>query len=247
MDEGVSKVGSKSSGAWFGRCAEGMDRRRYVSLVTVGVLVSCVLVGAFVAWDYSGVAGTFLTSLVSRLWMVPLAMLRLRHLGQSAWGAGWLFLPLFGDLFLIVWAVMGLGKRKALAWGLGGALIYLVAFGVAGAVGEEIGWARFQQEFSVAELGCDDLFRQQLLASPLATANADNANAVIAGIQSVRVQECGYNSWGPVVVQVSRARDGAVDVYFSPREGGVRWVYLPDRGTWYEGYGDGGLVPSEGS
>ena len=39
-------------------------------------------------------------------------------------------------------------------------------------------------------LDCDNLLQQQLLASPLATANADNANAVIAGIQSQRPVVC---------------------------------------------------------
>ena len=251
MDEQMPMVGTKPEGGWSGRQAKGMDRRRYVALLSVGVLASAVLMGALVAWGWVGGAGMVLTSLVSLLWMAPLAVLRLRYLGQSAWGAVWLFLPLFGDLFLIVWAVMGLEKRKALAWGFGGAALYLVVFGVSGAVGEVIWWDSVLPEsgvteFGVTEFGCDDLLRQQLMASPLATENVDNANAVVAGIQAQRPSDCGYHSWRSLIVQVNRTPDGAIDLYFSPREGGVRWVYLPDRGTWYEGVGNGGLVPSAG-
>ena len=247
MDERMHGVGSKPAGGWFGRQAVGMDRKRYVSLLAVAVLASAVLMGVLVAWGYGGDTGIVLVSLVSLLWIMPLAVLRLRYLGRSAWGAGWLFLPLFGDLFLIVWAVMGLEKRKALAWGFGGVLLYLVVFFGAGVVGEELWWASVQPEFGGQELGCDGLLRQQLLATPLATSNVDNANAVAAGIQGVRASECGYHVWRPVIVQVGRTPDGIVDVYFSPREGGVRWVWLPDQLAWYEGVGDGGLVPITGS
>ena len=247
MDERMSVVGSKPSARWVGRQADGMGRTRYVALLAVGVLASAFWTGVLVAWGYGGVGMTVLTSLVGALWMVPLAVLRLRYLGQSAWGAVWLFLPLFGDLFLIVWAVMGLEKRKALAWGFGGMVLYFAVFGGAVVAGDELWLASLQPELGVPELGCDGLLRQQLLASPLAGAHADNANAVIAGIQSVRASDCGHHVWRPVIVRVSMTPKGVVDVYFSPREGGERWVWLPDQGAWYEGVGDGGLVPSAGS
>ena len=48
-------------------------------------------------------------------------------------------------------------------------------------------------------LDCDNLLMQQMLASPLATANADNANAVIAGIQSQRPSDCPQDTWNPWV------------------------------------------------
>ena len=52
-------------------------------------------------------------------------------------------------------------------------------------------------------LDCDNLLQQQLLASPLATANADNANAVIAGIQSQRPVVCPPDIWNPWVVETA--------------------------------------------
>ena len=52
-------------------------------------------------------------------------------------------------------------------------------------------------------LDCDNLLQQQLLASPLATANADNANAVIAGIQSQRPSDCPLDIWNPWVVETA--------------------------------------------
>ena len=48
-------------------------------------------------------------------------------------------------------------------------------------------------------LNCDHLLMQQLLVSPLATANADNANAVIASIQSQRPSDCPQDTWNPWV------------------------------------------------
>ena len=50
-------------------------------------------------------------------------------------------------------------------------------------------------------LDCDNLLQQQLLASPLATANADNANAVISGIQAQRPSDCPPDTWNPKVNQ----------------------------------------------
>ncbi len=49
-------------------------------------------------------------------------------------------------------------------------------------------------------LDCDNLLQQQMLSSPLATANADNANAVIAGIQAQRPADCPPDTWNPWVV-----------------------------------------------
>ena len=46
-------------------------------------------------------------------------------------------------------------------------------------------------------LDCDNLLQQQLLASPLATANDDNANAVISGIQAQRPSDCPPDTWNP--------------------------------------------------
>ena len=153
MDERMSVVGSKPSARWFGRQADGMGRTRYVALLAVGVLAIAVWTGALVAWGYGGGLMTVLTSLVGLLWIMPLAVLRLRHLGRSAWGAGWLFLPLFGDLFLIVWAVMGLEKRKALAWGFVGAVLYFAVFGGAVVAGEELWWASVRPDLGVAGVG----------------------------------------------------------------------------------------------
>ena len=48
-------------------------------------------------------------------------------------------------------------------------------------------------------LDCDNLLQQQLLASPLATANKDNANAVISGIQAQRPSDCPPDTWNPWV------------------------------------------------
>ena len=49
-------------------------------------------------------------------------------------------------------------------------------------------------------LDCDNLLQQQMLASPLATANDDNANAVIAGIQAQRPADCPPDTWNPWVI-----------------------------------------------
>lgn len=63
-------------------------------------------------------------------------------------------------------------------------------------------------------LDCDNLLQQQLLSSPLATANADNANAVIAGIQAQRPSDCPPDTWNPVVTGTAAA--GAFDVNVPP-------------------------------
>ena len=54
-------------------------------------------------------------------------------------------------------------------------------------------------------LDCDNLLQQQMLSSPLATANADNANAVIAGIQAQRPADCPPDTWNPWVKNDSAA------------------------------------------
>ena len=54
---------------------------------------------------------------------------------------------------------------------------------------------------SSTALNCDHRLMQQFLASPLATANAANANAVIAGIQSQRPAECPPDTWNPWIVE----------------------------------------------
>ena len=63
-------------------------------------------------------------------------------------------------------------------------------------------------------LDCDNLLQQQLLASPLATANDDNANAVIAGIQAQRPSDCPPDTWNPWVK--SSAGSAAFDVNVPP-------------------------------
>ena len=63
-------------------------------------------------------------------------------------------------------------------------------------------------------LDCDNLLQQQMLSSPLATANDDNANAVIAGIQSQRPADCPPDTWNPVVT--SSAASGPFDVNVPP-------------------------------
>ena len=66
-------------------------------------------------------------------------------------------------------------------------------------------------------LDCDNLLQQQMLSSPLATANDDNANAVIAGIQSQRPSDCPPDTWNPWVSKVPE--DGPFDVNVPPTLG----------------------------
>ena len=61
-------------------------------------------------------------------------------------------------------------------------------------------------------LNCDNLLQQQMLASPLATANADNANAVISGIQSQRPSDCPPDTWNPWVTTNTGTRSFTVSV-----------------------------------
>ena len=64
-------------------------------------------------------------------------------------------------------------------------------------------------------LDCDNLLQQQLLASPLATANADNANAVIASIQSQRPSDCPPDTWNPVASTTAGTDTFNVNVPFT--------------------------------
>ena len=64
-------------------------------------------------------------------------------------------------------------------------------------------------------LDCDNLLQQQLLASPLATANKDNSNAVIAGIQSQRPSDCPPDTWNPVAWGTTRDAPFNVNVPFT--------------------------------
>ena len=64
-------------------------------------------------------------------------------------------------------------------------------------------------------LDCDNLLQQQLLASPLATANKDNSNAVIAGIQSQRPSDCPPDTWNPWVVNTDVTANFTVNVPFT--------------------------------
>ena len=61
-------------------------------------------------------------------------------------------------------------------------------------------------------LDCDNLLQQQLLASPLATANDDNANAVIAGIQAQRPADCPPDTWNPWVTRTAGSAGFNVNV-----------------------------------
>ena len=61
-------------------------------------------------------------------------------------------------------------------------------------------------------LDCDNLLQQQFLASPLATANEDNANAVIAGIQAQRPSDCPPDTWNPVVQATAQTTGFPVNV-----------------------------------
>ena len=70
-------------------------------------------------------------------------------------------------------------------------------------------------------LDCDNLLQQQMLSSPLSTANADNANAVIAGIRAQRPSDCPPDTWNPLVT--GTAGTGGFDVNVPPTlaEGGA--------------------------
>ena len=88
------------------------------------------------------------------------------------------------------------GMRNALIGAvlIGGAglIINFVILDIVRPAGGEVG--------SVGKgLDCDNLLQQQMLSSPLATANKDNANAVISGIQAQRPSDCPPDTWNPWV------------------------------------------------
>ena len=58
-------------------------------------------------------------------------------------------------------------------------------------------------KWSTPALNCDNLLQLHMLATPLATANADNANAVIASIQSQRPSDCPQGTWNPWVTRTA--------------------------------------------
>ena len=95
-------------------------------------------------------------------------------------------------------------------------------------------------------LKCDTWFQQQMVASPQAAANAENANAVVAYVQSQRPDSCPPGAWNPLVTNVTRDHEGNIEVNFStlpgqtrgmavtmPAEGTPRWVYLTTDSQWY--------------
>ena len=95
-------------------------------------------------------------------------------------------------------------------------------------------------------LDCDTWLRQQLVSSPKAAANAENANAVVAYVQSQRPDSCPPGTWNPLVTNVTRDHEGNIDVTFStlpgqargiavtmPADGTPRWVYLVTDSQWY--------------
>ena len=103
------------------------------------------------------------------------------------------------------------GMRNALIGAvlIGGAglIINFVILDIVRPAGGEVG--------SVGKgLDCDNLLQQQMLSSPLATANEDNANAVISGIQSQRPSDCPPDTWNPWVSK--DAKNGPFDVNVPP-------------------------------
>ena len=66
--------------------------------------------------------------------------------------------------------------------------------------------------WSILALDCDNLLQLQMLASPLATANADNANAVITGIQVQRPSDCSPDTWNPWVYGTAGTDDFPLNV-----------------------------------
>ena len=92
---------------------------------------------------------------------------------------------------------------------------------------------------------CDTWMRQQLVAVPDAAANAENANTVVAYVQSQRPDLCPHSAWNPLVTNVSRDHEGNIDVIFStttgntggtavtmPADGNPGWAYSADQNTW---------------
>ena len=93
---------------------------------------------------------------------------------------------------------------------------------------------------------CDAWLQQQLVDSPQAAANAENANTVVAYVQSQRPNSCPPGAWNPLVTNVSRDHEGNIDISFSiaigntqgtavtmPADGTPRWAYLATKNQWY--------------
>ena len=99
---------------------------------------------------------------------------------------------------------------------------------------------------SQATLGsCDAWLQQQLIGSPQAAANAENANTVVTYVQSQRPDLCPPSAWNPLVTNVSRDHEGNIDISFStttgntggtavtmPADGNPGWAYSADQNTW---------------
>ena len=106
---------------------------------------------------------------------------------------------------------------------------------------------------------CDTWLRQQLVGSPNAAANAENANTVVAYVQSQRADSCPPGAWNPLVTNVSRDHEGNIDISFStttentrgttvtmPAEGTPRWVYLATKNQWYSTTEDSSPISAVG-
>ena len=131
------------------------------------------------------------------------------------------------------------GMRNALIGAvlIGGAglIINFVVLDIVRPAGGEVG--------SVGKgLDCDNLLQQQMLASPLATANVPNANAVIAGIQSQRPSDCPPDTWNPVVQATAQTTTFPVNVPPTLAEGGIAGVSIAfDNTPWRDNLGNIGI------
>ena len=100
-------------------------------------------------------------------------------------------------------------------------------------------------ENSNAYLKCDAWLQQQLVDSPQAAANAENANTVVAYVQSQRPDSCPPSTWNPLVNNVARDDEGNIDIIFAtttgntggtavtmPADGNHSWAYSANQNTW---------------
>ena len=98
---------------------------------------------------------------------------------------------------------------------------------------------------SNAYLKCDAWLQQQLVGSPHAAANAENANTVVDYVQSQRPDSCPPEAWNPLVTDITKDHEGNIDISFStttgnirgtavtmPAESAPRWAYSADQNTW---------------
>ena len=91
-------------------------------------------------------------------------------------------------------------------------------------------------------LDCDNLLQQQMLSSPLATANEANANTVIASIQNQRPADCSPDTWNPWVVGSTGTAPFDVDVPPTLAEGGAAAVGVAFANTpWRDNLGNIGI------